>query len=278
MLLLVILGLALTGALPSAGKAYVLHGYHLVEMLSAALGEARGLEVEQNLILPDGSGNEGEIEIRETVLYRFPGAYRSQSQTGGSERIHVVSQGRAVTVVDGFITAETEAETDLYKDVLLYHSPESLKYQLRNLGLAPEISSLGRYQGRVGFVLGAQYPDETAPQLWIDRETFRPFRWVIRPRSPQGAGEVLEVRFYGWRKIESIWYPMRIEYYQGDTLLRTIQVERIRINPPISDTMLDIERIRAAYPRSTPPVPETSGTESKSEVQKTIDRFRKLFE
>jgi hypothetical protein len=152
------------------------------------------------------------------------------------------------------------------------------KRTLSQLGVAADVSSVGRFQGRIGYVLGAQYPDETVPQLWLDKETFRPMRWLLKPASAGNLSEAIDVRYYDWRKVSSIWYPERIEFYQGDRLLRRMQVQRTRVNPELSSRLFDVAYLKSIYPSAPAPPPTQGESGGKNEVQRTIDRFRKLFE
>lgn len=259
-------------------QAYVLHGYHLLEMMTRELGRARSLQVTQKLVITDLSNPYQPIELRETLSYVFPDEFRSESVSAAGSRIHVSSRGRYLTVLDGRIVSDKESELDLYKDLFLYNSRELLKNRLLRLGVAPDVSSLGRFQGRTAYVVGAQYPDESVPQLWLDKETFRPLRWLIRPAAANSVTPALEVRYFGWQKVESLWYPERIEFYEGDRLLRTIRVENLKVNPALAERMFDIAYLKSLYPYGDRLQTEQRESGGKSEVQKTIERFRKLFE
>ena len=127
-------------------------------------------------------------------------------------------------------------------------------------------------------MLGAQYPDETVPQLWLDKETFRPMRWLLKPASAGNLSEALEVRYGDWRKVSSIWYPERIEFYLGDRLLRRMQVQRTRVNPKFSNRLFDVAYLKSIYPYAAVPPPAQGESGGKNDIQRTIDRFRKLFE
>ncbi|MGB8426051.1 MAG: hypothetical protein WCD88_09730, partial [Desulfobacterales bacterium] len=146
------------------------------------------------------------------------------------------------------------------------------------LGVAAEVSSLGRFQGRVGYVLGAQYPDETVPQLWLDKESFRPMRWLLKPAAAANPGQALEVRYEDWRKTASIWYPEKIEFYQGDRLLRRMQVQRTRVNPELADRLFDVAYLKSMFPRATDAPADQGEAGDKNDIQRTIERFRRLFE
>ncbi|MGA8242676.1 MAG: hypothetical protein WB818_19035 [Desulfobacterales bacterium] len=258
--------------------AYVLHGYHLLELMRHEMGTARSLEVIQKLTIQESVSPTEAVAVQETLSYRFPVAFRSEFISAAGEHIHIFSNGRALTVVDRRIVSDTESEFDHYKDIFLYNTRELLKNRLLQLGVAADVSSVGRFQGRIAYVLGAQYPDETVPQLWLDKETFRPMRWLLKPASAGNLSETIEVRYDDWRKLSSIWYPERIEFYQGDRLLRRMQVQRTRVNPELSNRLFDLTYLKSIYPYAAAPPPAQGESGGKNDIQRTIDRFRKLFE
>ncbi len=258
--------------------AYVLHGYHLLDLMRREMGTARSLEVIQKLTIQESVLPTEAMAVQETVSYRFPVAFRSEFASTVGEHIQIFSNGRALTVVDGRIVSDTESEFDHYKDIFLFNTRELLIKCLSQLGVAADVSSVGRFQGRIAYVLGAQYPDETVPQLWLDKETFRPMRWLLKPASAGNLSEALEVRYGDWRKVSSIWYPERIEFYLGDRLLRRMQVQRTRVNPKFSNRLFDVAYLKSIYPYAAVPPPAQGESGGKNDIQRTIDRFRKLFE
>jgi outer membrane lipoprotein-sorting protein len=263
---------------PPPTHAYVLHGYHLLDLMRREMGTARSLEVIQKLTIQESALPTEAIAVQETVSYRFPVAFRSEFASAVGEHIQIFSNGRALTVVDGLIVSDTESEFDHYKDIFLFNTRELLIKCLSQLGVAADVSSVGRFQGRIAYVLGAQYPDETVPQLWLDKETFRPMRWLLKPASAGNLSEALEVRYGDWRKLSSIWYPERIEFYLGDRLLRRMQVQRTRVNPKFSKRLFDVAYLKSIYPYAAVPPPAQGESGGKNDIQRTIDRFRKLFE
>jgi len=258
--------------------AYVLHGYHLLDLMRREMGTARSLEVIQKLTIQESVLPTEAMAVQETVSYRFPVAFRSEFASAVGEHIQIFSNGRALTVVDGHIVSDTESEFDHYKDIFLFNTRELLIKCLSQLGVAADVSSVGRFQGRIAYVLGAQYPDETVPQLWLDKETFRPMRWLLKPASAGNLSEALEVRYGDWRKVSSIWYPERIEFYLGDRLLRRMQVQRTRVNPKFSNRLFDVAYLKSIYPYAAVPPPAQGESGGKNDIQRTIDRFRKIFD
>ena len=258
--------------------AYVLHGYHLLDLMRREMGTARSLEVTQKLTIQESVLPTETVAVQETVSYRFPVAFRSEFASAAGEHIQIFSDGRALTVVDGRIVSDTESDLDHYKDIFLFNTRELLIKRLSQLGVAADVSSVGRFQGRIAYVLGAQYPDETVPQLWLDKETFRPMRWLLKPASAGNLSDALEVRYGDWRKVSSIWYPEQIEFYLGDRLLRRMQVQGTRVNPKFSNRLFDVAYLKSIYPYAAVPPPAQGESGGKNDIQRTIDRFRKLFE
>ncbi len=259
-------------------NAYVLQGPHLLELMTKNIGTTKSLFVSQKLVFYDDSFQEGSIELKETLKYIFPEKFRSDIVSKNSKRIHVVSKGRSLTVIDGKTVAGLETIFDRYKDIILYNSRSALVQKLAHLGINVSVSSLGRFENKPVYVLGAQYPDESVSQIWLNKDTFRPFRWIINSKKPGGRIDFLEIRYYKWRKISKIWYPMHIEFYQDDSLIRMIEVDEIKVNPGISAGLFDINRLKSTYPKDTQILPKQNQSGELSEVQKMIEEFKKIYE
>jgi hypothetical protein len=190
----------------------------------------------------------------------------------------VLSKDNAITVIDGKTANESDSLYDRYKDILLFKPREMLQDKLSLLGVDVKVSSLGRFQGQPAYVLGAQYPDETTPQVWLDKDTFRPFRWILANNVGGAQENRIEVRYVEWNKVHHAWYPMRIEFFMDGILVREIHVQNIEVNPSFSKELFDINHLKSLYPRVAPGEQEQDNKEDLNEVQKTIEDFKKLYE
>jgi len=283
--IIVFINLVTLGSLCLSADAYVLSGPHLLELMTQKHEKAESLFVSQKLVFYDDSFKEGSIELKETLKYIFPEKFRSDIVSKNSKRIHVVSKGRSLTVIDEKTVAGHETLFDRYKDIILYNSRSALLQRLAHLGIDVSVSSFGRFQNKPVYVLGAQYPDETTSQIFLHKDTFRPFRWIINSNKPGNRRDSLEVRYFKWRKIRKIWYPMHIEFYQDDNLIRLIEVDEIKVVPGFSAGLFDINRLKSTYPKDTPKDTMDSQGLSKQgqpgelgEVQKMIEEFKKIYE
>jgi len=297
---------------PLPAGAYILEGPHILQLVVDRLGRAGSLFVSQKLILyrlqpPAGTeaGNEGQlapaeaadgsawipqlpaggappkssVELEESLRYIFAQeAFRSDARSAASERIYVFAAGRSLTIVDGYIVPNAQNRFELYKDVLLYRSRQALSERLMRLGVDVSVSSLGRFEGRIAFVVGADYPDESVPQLWVDKETLLPMRWLIQPaRDDSGIGS-LEVRYLNWWKIGKTRYPAKVEFYQDGNLVRACRSVDFEENPHFPPELFDIDSLQAVYPRQAPAPADEQNSGQPNEVQKAIEEFQNLFE
>ena len=237
-------------------SAYVLHGKHILELMAGKIGQAKSLFISQKVffyfiappsqIVEPGAeagtatpefetSNIGTdtavatpaenaltpdvVEMDESLRYLISEAFRSDIVTDDNQRIHVFANGESLTIIGGAVRATSHSRFDLYKDVLLFRTRPELVDRLSRLGVDVSISSLGRFEGRIAYVIGAQYPDESVDQLWVDHTNFRPLRWIIVNGTGGFSSNPLDVRYLDWWQLDGgFWYPARIEFYQNNQL------------------------------------------------------------
>ncbi len=218
------------------------------------------------------------IQLDESLRYVFSEAFRSDIVSDDNQRIFVFRDGQTLTVIDGLISGGGETRFDLYKDLLLYRSREMLSARLSSLGVDISISSLGKFERQTAFVLGAEYPDKSRPQVWIDLAAFHPLRMIIPNGNSANSTDFLEIRYSEWRKISDIWYPMRTEFIQDGITVRAIEVNDYQLNPNFSKDIFDIARLKLEFRQPVKTTTHTGESDGLSEVQKAIEKFKKIFE
>jgi hypothetical protein len=296
-------------------QAYVLQGRHVLDLMIEKVGVSKSLFVSEKIVIyrleaAISDRNMGQVdsiqipanseagitsetqslEIREevseietlefegTLRYVFSKAFRSDAKSLNSERIQIAVGGRTLTIVDGHIEPAAANRFDLYKDILLYRSRETLAERLVQLGVDVSISSLGRFEDQIAFVLGAYYPDDSVNQLWVDKDTLLPLRLILTGDDDTAGSAVVEVRYLIWWKIGQTQYPSRIEFYQDDHLVRVSQAKSFEENAIFSEDLFDIEHQRLRYPMASTPATVPESSEEPSEVQKAIEEFKRIFE
>ena len=265
--------LAILGFQSTCLFAYVLPGPFLLELMTKNLGIADRLLITQKLVLYDDTSGMRSNELSETLKFMSPETFRSDIVSKNIQRIRILFNKSILTVIDGKISDEPENSYDHYKDLILFGSRESLQERLSDLGVDVKVTSLGRFQGKLAYVLGAQYPDETLPQVWLDKKTFLPFRWIITGNETQN----LEVLYLNWKKLNHTWYPMHIEFLSNGNLVREIHVQNIKVNPAFKADVFNIQKVKSLYPKEAPAESKNGSKEQVDEVQKTIEEFKKIY-
>ena len=276
--LVIFFSIAIMICLHAPSNAYVLPGPYILKLMTRNFGNAKSLLVSQTLVIHDNTLKKSGVELNETLRYVFPEMFRSDTLSENVHRIHVLSKGKALTVIDGKVVDESDNRYDRYKDILLFKPEKMLQDQLSLLGVDVTVSSLGRFQGKPAYVLGAQYPDETTAQVWLDKDTFRPFRWIMTGNLEQSRKSSLEVRYAQWQKVQNAWYPMQIKFFVAGILVREIHVQNIKVNPSFPKKLFNIKHLKSLYPQGPPAIQEKENKRDLDEVQKTIEDFKKLYE
>lgn len=256
-------------------QGYVLKSPHILDLMTKKIAGAERLSVSQKLIIFTKNPDNTQVEFAETLKYIFPDKFRSEIVSEHTEKTHVVSDGVSITLADGNIVSESEKLFDLYKDILLYNERELLQKRLYQLGVDVSVSSFGLFKDKTAFVIGAEYPDKSLPQLWIDKETFLPLRWIVKVNTDENS--LFEFRYFEWKRTNKVWYPGRIEFYKNSILMRKIDVNSITVNTVFPVELFDIEHIRSLYIH-TYSVDSDNKEDGMSEVEKTIEEFNSLFE
>ncbi|MCF8068641.1 MAG: outer membrane lipoprotein-sorting protein [Desulfobacterales bacterium] len=262
--------------LSATASAYVLSGSHLLDRMTKKIQTAKSLLVKQQQIFYgpiQEENHQGQVVIEETLRYVVPGKFRAEISNEQIQRVHVVSGGDVLTAIDGSVAINAESLFDYYKDLFLYRSRDFLEYHLLRLGVDVNVSSFGRFEGKPAYVIGAQYPDESVSQLWIEKESFLPFRWIISEK-----GSLFEVRYLNWGKFEKSFYPMRIEFYDNEKIVRAIKVTTVELNSNFPEGFFDVNYLKTLYqPAEKVPTTENSSDEALSEIQQAIEDFKKRY-
>ena len=258
--------------------AYVLQGAHVLELMVQTLSKskAKTLQVEQVVTIEDPESADHSVTVSETLAYAFPDRFRSDARFEQTHRIFVSARGEHLSIVDDKWQADQPNRYDRYKDLLLLHSRSLLHKALLTYGVDVGTTSLGRFEDRIVYVIGARYPDDSVSQVWVDKEFFLPLRWLSAdPENPTASMEFIYRR---WRKNGELWYPAQIETYYQKQLIRTILASKVQVDSALSPELWDVAHLKTLY------LPEAAPTDSEQPeadvdgVQQAIESFQKKFE
>jgi len=269
--------LFLTTTTPGPAAAYVLEGPHILDLSAQAMGKITTLQAKQTLLIYPQMPETAPAIYDETVTYVMPERFRSDIVSDQIQRTHLVFADSSITVIDGRM-AVGEDPFDLYQQLLRSRTRPRLMRTLNRLGVETAISSLGRFEETVVFVIGARYPDESVSQLAIDKETFLPTRLLLVDRGEAVADRHLEIFHRNWQKAQSGWFPLQVIFSINGRLVREIRVADLRLNPTIPPMLMDVEALKASVALNHADTPQRQKQEAMDAVQQAVEDFQKKFE
>jgi len=276
-ILFFLFNLVIITVLASSTSAYVLQGPHILDLMVKKFGKVKSLYVSQKLILYDPSALNESVEFYQNLKYDFPEKFRSEILGENREWIYVRAKEESITVVDGKVVDFDEILFDRYTDILLYRSRNTLQRRLLTFGIDLSVSSLGRFQDRIVYLVGAKYPDKSKPQIWFDKDSFRPVRWIMMGDALGDGLETLDVTYMNWKQIDNAWYPMNVEFYQNGNKVREVAVVDIEVNPVFSQEQFEIDRIRSIYPSMSVDRSVSDESDPLYEIKKSIEDFKRIY-
>ncbi len=262
--------------MPYRAGAYVLEGPHVLDLTARAMGKIAALRVEQKLIVYPQDPDTAATVFDETAVYVMPERFRSDIVSERVRRTHLVFADSSLTVIDGRLAVGDDDPFDRYQQLLRSRTRPRLMKTLNRLGVETAISSLGRVDETVVFVLGARYPDESVSQLANDKETFLPVRLLLVYRN--GNDRHVEIVYRNWQKVQSGWFPFQVLFRVNGRLDREIRVADLRINPSIPAELMDPEALKASAAALDADTSQGQKQEAVEAVQQAVEDFQKKFE
>ena len=104
-------------------------------------------------------------------------------------------------------------------------------------GVALGDVSLGRFDGRIAYVIGGR-EKQAKPLLYVEKDGFHPLRLV----AAEGP-ELADVRFLGWGSpTGGDWFPRAAEVWTRDALALRFSTERAVANPRLAEPLFPAVR------------------------------------
>lgn len=270
--------------LPVVADAYVLPAPYLLERVSTGIQPASRFQAAKTLRIEQAGPEDAESHgVRRRsydllVSFRHPSGFRADIRGDDLAHTHVVSAGRHITLVDNIIAGRSGQWVYDYKGLFLQHSREELTENLRMMGIRTGISSIGRFDGGIFFVVGAQYPDITVPQLWIDRERFLPVRLVVAGAPEEGKPPAAEIRFSRWSRQDGMRYPAEMTFFENGTEIQRVTLRQLDTEPAFDAGRFDISELEAAAKSGKMEESPDSSPDVSDEIREEIEAFRQIFE
>ena len=267
--------ICLAAALPGTAGAFVPQTPHLLHLVISKIKQPVGVEARQTTTLLDcDTCDEQQADIREILIYDFPGRFRSDILSDSATSFKIESALGFIKISNGATVSTQKSFLDFYTDILLYRDHEALTHQLQLAGIDTQRVSLRRDKETICYVIGQ--PGEAGTPfagLWIEKDTLLPFKYVVT------VGDTLvECRYAQWMKISKTWYPMQVSILLDDQVFAAVDVSDVELKTGFAPALFDISDIKRLYPRKLPAdVPEAT-SEGVDELEERIETFRKLYD
>ncbi len=103
---------------------------------------------------------------------------------------------------------------------------------LARRGVALDEATLGRFNGRIAYVLGGR-PRDAKPLAFVDKDTFQPLRLL----APEG-GALLDTRLLDWGSpTGGDWFPRAVEVWDREQLKLRFTTEKALPNVKLGDAL-----------------------------------------
>jgi len=104
-------------------------------------------------------------------------------------------------------------------------------------GVAVKLAGLDEIEGRKAYLLEVTLRGGASRRIWVDAETFLDFRSDRPSTSPLTKGAPVSVYYRDFRPVDGLLIPHMIETRSssGDGPTQTLVIDRIALNPPLSD-------------------------------------------
>ncbi|PIE66637.1 MAG: hypothetical protein CSA23_08120 [Deltaproteobacteria bacterium] len=238
--------------MPSLAWAYVLEAPHVLELTARAMGRIASLEVSQKLLVYAQEPDDAPTVFDETAIYIPPERFRSDLASDGIQRTHLVFGNSSLTLTDGRLSQD-QNPLDAYQHLLRSRTRKHLMRTLHRLKVETAISSLGRLDNSIVFVIGARYPDESVSQLAVNKETFLPARLLLVDGE---NGQQFEIVYQNWQRHRKAVFPYHILFYINGRLDREIRVVNLRLNPSVPADKMDLEALRTQVVETDAVIPQ----------------------
>jgi hypothetical protein len=183
----------------------------------------------------------GPATLSARFLVRTPGRVRFELQPTDAteaERPFLAARDEKLTSRGGLDQAPAAVALVRALGALLAPAADAegkgLAEALARRGVKVEEVSLGRFNGRLAWVLGGRLHEQKPAALALfDKETWMPLRFVTAE-----ATAPLDVRLLDWNSaVGADRFPRAIEVWQGGELLLRFTTEKAVANPKLADAL-----------------------------------------
>lgn len=229
----------LSVSLPIVAEAYILPAHFIVRTLAE---KQRQLRIKDwSLVLSTEYPESNEV-IEERLYLKRPERVR-WIQTTDEQRLYIEREGVSAVGAGESLTRGAGAITNLFGGLMLTRGAnldllsERIITLLMQAGINTEVVTLGRIKQQAVYIIGAKIDELDQPQIWFDKDSFLPLRWVLYNQG-ETRGIKVEMRMsdYGSSPAGDI-YPQTVKTYRDDQLYSHSQVLEAKTNQSLPESL-----------------------------------------
>ncbi|MFZ3046758.1 MAG: hypothetical protein WA151_12660 [Desulfatirhabdiaceae bacterium] len=254
---------------PVQTAAFIPPGTHILESMIRNMGSCKSLSATQEVT----GLSEHPAPVTEVLRFLSSGNIRIDRTAENFQQIILFQSGIKRTVENGVSQEMKLAFADRYLDLLVYRNMDLLESRLAQYPIDISVSSLGRFEGKPMWIIGEIYPDETRPQIWVDKDSMLPFRILFVETGNGSLGSRIDIRFMDWKPVQATWYPFKILIYRNKSQVVTINIQHVDIDVTMPADTFERQTGRNESPQPSEPEGYIRSQDMDA-VKKTIDRLK----
>jgi outer membrane lipoprotein-sorting protein len=221
--------------LTASASAYVPPASFILGKMAGRLASLRGVSATWFGAQYGGASADSARPVSGRLHLAAPDRFRLETRVEQGTQVEIWS-GSSKTLRVGE-TAKTEVAPGPHPlpTLFLGGSPRST---LRERGVDLGVVHLGRLGSTVCWVIGAKAEDPARPQLWVDKETFLPVRWIVL----EGEGEArrsIDWRFEGYDPVDATRaFPQTLELWVGGQRVLRMALQTLDVRDVPRDSFL----------------------------------------
>lgn len=187
-----------------------------------------------------------QASVQERIYIDGPAKMRLVQQKPGADHIRVVREAAQAAGPQDALEPQPKAPPALLPMLLvpprgsLDGVQARMVAALRDAGIDTSIVSLGRFERRIAYIIGARVWETEQPQLWLYKGTRLPMRIVVYDDRTRPATRV-ETRLLEWgQAVNGNWFPGIIEVWHDDTLVRRATTTKVQLNQGLPETLFEL--------------------------------------
>ena len=166
-------------------------------------------------------------------------------QQNDVDHIHVQREEEVADGRENDLHRVTKPRADLFAALLMPKGRTIDERQgrlvelIKRAGIDTAVVSLGRADKDTVYIIGANPGQPDVPQIWFDKATFMPVRYVLR--QPGAGGTVrVETRLLDYGSDVAGNFPRVVENFIDHTRTRRAEVVRLQVNKNLPETLFQI--------------------------------------